>query len=74
MFSSKKDVEGTVEILIALAVAYVFLLFLGLPLNEIVLSFVNSQVVSEISKIGAIYLLIPIGIDVIVIFLTKLLR
>lgn len=72
MFSSRKDMEGTLELLIALLVIGVLLYFVGfrLPAYDYNTSF--SESVINLFQTGSIFLTIPLFIDVVVIIVLKL--
>lgn len=70
MFSSKKDVEGAVELLLIVALLCFFFYVLGLRIN------INSallQYVTGFFKTADLLLVIPLLIDLVFIFLIKLL-
>ena len=73
MFSSKKDMEGAIELFIALGVLVILFYILGfqihIPFPQEVLTDVLPPIIKQIS----FYFLLPIGIDIGVIGLLKLL-
>lgn len=66
MFSSKRDMEGTIEIIIALLIIVILLYFLGLrvPLSW-VLAVLESNI--ELFRKASIFLLAPIMIDLAIL-------
>ena len=75
MFSSKKDMEGALELIFVISIIITILFLIGfrLPaLNPNV--FFSNPVVFQTFEKGSIYLAVPIGIDLIVIALLKLIR
>jgi hypothetical protein len=75
MFSSKKDMEGAIELLVILFIIIGILFFF-----DIHLSFFNTHTLftnpflQRVFQKSTYYLLVPLGIDTIVIFLLKLLK
>lgn len=70
MFSSKRDMEGAIEFFVLVGVILGVLYVLGFHPQEInweFLSFFN-----EIFKIGVMYLLVPLGIDIGILSLSLL--
>lgn len=64
MFSSRKDMEGTIEILITLIIMFGIAYFLGFrPQISLSDSIFTKEVVGAIQK-SSIFLLAPIGIDI----------
>lgn len=71
MFSSRKDMEGAIKLLFILAVIILILFLFGVRLRAIEL---NSQLpfnLDELFKKADLFLLIPLGIDLIVIILLR---
>lgn len=65
MFSSSKDMEGAVELLILLAVFEVGAFFVHVPLNQFIFSFSqNIEFLKIIREIDLLFL-IPVGINII---------
>ena len=73
MFSSKKDMEGALELFGAILFFIVVFYFLGvrIPSFDPTLIFKNKMVV-EVFRQGSIYLLVPLGIDTAVLLLLRL--
>lgn len=61
MFSSKKDLEGSLIVAIMIVIIYLILYFLGVR--------VNLNINEEIFKTADIYLLVPIGIDLLFVLI-----
>jgi len=81
MFSSKKDLEGAIEfvgaILIVAVVVLITLHFLSPAILEKIwvwLNKLNLESVVKFFKLGSIFLLIPLGLDIILILLTMSFR
>jgi hypothetical protein len=71
MFSSRKDLEGTVEIIGAIVVVSTILYLVGVRLpHEFLAYFQNAKTLSIITQC-IYYLLIPVGIDVVSILVAK---
>jgi hypothetical protein len=75
MFSSKKDMEGALELLITIIVLTIIFYFLGvrLPAFNPDIIFENAIIKEALQK-GSLFLLVPITIDIIVIGLLKTLK
>jgi len=75
MFSSKKDLEGAVELLIILLIIIILLFFFDvhIPFLNINILFTNPLLIRVFQK-GMYYLLVPLAIDILLIFLLKLLK
>lgn len=73
MFSSKKDLEGTVTLLIALILSFLALFILGFNPQNFIYSLFNSEEAVNILKEGIKILILPIGIDIIIIFFLRVL-
>lgn len=71
MFSSRKDMEGALELLLALLVVGVVLYFIGIRLPDIDPKTVLPYWVQNIFKTGSMFLLVPLIIDVGIIALLK---
>lgn len=66
MFSSKKDMEGTLELLAALLFFGLVFYFLGVRIPAVNLeSFFANPTVLQVFQQGSIFLLVPLGIDVL---------
>jgi hypothetical protein len=75
MFSSKKDMEGALELLLALGlIIFVFYLVGFRPpvVNPDLL--VGNKMVKQIFEKGTLFLLAPIGLDTLIILLQKLIN
>ena len=74
MFSSKKDMEGALGLILTLIVATIVFYFLGLQLHvdiSRVMELFSSPIVLNIFLKGSLYLLIPILIDLLFILILK---
>jgi VIT1/CCC1 family predicted Fe2+/Mn2+ transporter len=71
MFSSKKDMEGAIEFFILVTVFLLVFYILGLRFDAINWNFLS--LFNHLFKIGSYYLLVPIGIDLFIIIVTKML-
>ena len=72
MFSSKKDMEGALELFITLISLVVILYLLGIrftPVNPNVLF--SQPLIQEVFRQGSLFLLIPLAIDILIILLFK---
>lgn len=67
MFSSSKDMEGTVEILIALLIIFVVSYFLGFRPQVSFIERVLTKGVLDIVQKSTIFLLAPISIDLLIL-------
>lgn len=74
MFSSKKDMEGAVGLFIIAIVPFVLLYILGFRLPDGVLRFLFSATVVTMFTKGSWYLLIPLGIDLVLITFLRLIH
>jgi hypothetical protein len=75
MFSSKKDMEGAIELLIALTIITIALYFVGIKLPMLnPESFFNTPLIKEIFQKGSLFLLAPLGIDLGVVIILKVMR
>jgi len=69
MFSSKKDMEGALELFGTIIILVIIFYLLGLRLPAINPNIILDQpLIQEVFKQGSIFLLIPLAIDVIIIF------
>lgn len=71
MFSSKKDLEGTIELLLAISVIGIVLFFLGVHVPHSFSVFFTEKRTLETIQQGIFYLLIPLIIDIVTILLMK---
>lgn len=73
MYSSSKDMEGAIELFITLGVVFGIFYFLGFRTPDIDFRNILSPGIIEVVKTIDVFLLIPIAIDTIIIFLAKML-
>lgn len=74
MFSSRRDLEGTIRLLFVIALGVIAAYFLGFKIPDWIIELPNTdQFVSVIQK-GIRILLFPIGIDLVVILLARFLN
>ena len=73
MFSSRKDLEGTIELLLVFLIIFVSFYLLGARVPENFINFVFSEANIELIKKGNLFLVIPILADLLFIGLTKIL-
>src|SRR5882672_2817687 len=72
MFSSKKDMEGAIELFIAIILIIIIFYLLGVRLPAINPNAILSQpLVQEVFQRGSVFLLVPLGIDGFIILLLK---
>lgn len=75
MFSSKKDMEGALELFGTIIVITIVLYFLGVRLPAIdPNAFFNQPLVQEILQKGCMFLAVPIALDILVITFLKLVK
>lgn len=75
MFSSKKDMEGAVELLITIFVFVLIFYFLGVRLPDVNPDIIfENPIVKEILEKGSLFLLVPIVIDIIIIGALKVVK
>jgi hypothetical protein len=74
MFSSRKDMEGTLELLLALLVVSVFFYLIGLRLPNIDPETILTSEVVKLFTTGSYFLTVPLVIDIVLITILKLLR
>lgn len=75
MFSSRKDMEGALELLIGLLVVGLFLYFIGFRFSTVSLdAFLGSSSVVRLFEQGCWFLAVPIVIDLLVVGGLRLLR
>jgi len=72
MFSSKKDMEGVMELFLAVVIIVVILFLAGVRPPENFFDFLSSPSLVSIFQKGSVYLLFPLGIDVVIILASKL--
>lgn len=61
MYSSRKDLEGALALVLALSIVAVLGYFT--PAKGLIISFLNSQTVTDLSQSGTKLLIVPIAID-----------
>lgn len=71
MFSSKKDMEGALELFFALLFIGTVLYFMGINIPSNVWALLSQKSSLAAFQRGAFYLLIPLGLDFIIIILFK---
>lgn len=71
MFSSKKDLEGTLELLFIIGIFLIILYFIGVQIPYSFVEFFNSTSFNNIMKNANFILLIPIILDLIIIGIIK---
>lgn len=74
MFSSKKDMEGAVGLFIIIIIPFVLLYVLGVRLPDGFFRFLFSPRTLAVFTKGVWYLLIPLGIDLVLVTLLKLIH
>jgi hypothetical protein len=75
MFSSKKDMEGALELLVGVIVIGVICYFLGLRIGiSGIVEFLSQPLVVTIFQKGSLYLLFPIVVDTILILVLRIFR
>lgn len=68
MFSSRKDLEGTIELLIVLLVIFAVFYLIGFRIDITIPSIIKEGIIEFIKK-ASLFLLIPIGIDIFIVSL-----
>ncbi len=74
MFSSRRDMEGSLKLLGIIALVLILLYFLHIGFMHIFLIYVETPTVTTLLQTIDLYLLIPLVIDVVVIIVLKLLN
>jgi hypothetical protein len=75
MFSSRKDMEGALELLIVLFVLAIILYLTGLRLPAIDPNVIfENPLAKQIFEKGSIFLLVPLGIDIVIVTLLSFFR
>jgi hypothetical protein len=75
MFSSRKDMEGALELLVVLIFLGIVFYFLGIRLPALHLeTLVGNPVVVKLFQTGSMLLLVPISLDIVIIGLLKFLK
>lgn len=73
MFSSKKDMEGAIELLLAVILLGGICYILGLRIQiETVIDFLSQPLITAIFQKGSIYLLLPIIVDAVFILILRI--
>lgn len=73
MFSSKKDMEGALELLGVIVFFIIVFYFLGVRIPNLNVEILfNHPTVSEVFKQGSIFLLVPLGINIVILLLLRL--
>lgn len=73
MFSSKKDMEGAVQFFVIIGIVIGALYLLGFRINTIDWSFLKGLQISEYIMLSMKYLLVPLGIDLSLIVVSRVL-
>jgi len=72
MFSSRKDMEGALELFATIIVIIIILYLLGIRITFFNPNLLFSQhIVQEVFKRGSVFLLVPLLIDGVILFLFK---
>ncbi len=74
MFSSKKDLEGTIQLLFVIVLIVFACYFVGFRLPDWISTYFSSESFTQIAKRGIRVLLFPIAVDSVIILLIKLLN
>lgn len=74
MFSSKRDVDGLLPLLIVLAVFSLIIYLLGFRIPPVVIQYFSSNQIVEFTQQLCLYLLVPIGLDLIIVGISKVAR
>jgi len=72
MFSSKADMEGTLEILITLLIIFAAAYILGFRLQLIFIEKLFTKEIIEVIRKSAIFLLVPIIIDLVILGMIRI--
>lgn len=71
MFSSRKDLEGTLELLLVFVIIFAALYFVGVRIPENFTSFIFSENNLEYFRKANLFLLAPIAVDSVIILIAK---
>jgi hypothetical protein len=71
MFSSKRDLEGSASFAIALIIVGVMLYFAGIRIPPETVVYLSSEQVQSLFYAGNIFLAVPLGINLVVIFFVR---
>ena len=75
MFSSKKDMEGALELLLTITIIAIIFYLFGVRLPAINPDlFFNQPVVHEVLEKGCLFFLFPLGIDAVIILIFQIFR
>jgi hypothetical protein len=72
MYSSKKDMEGAVEFIVLLSIFVAVFYFLGVRIPQLGLQFFQSSFCQNFLQTAVFLLAVPIVLDIVIIFLTKI--
>ncbi len=72
MFSSRRDLEGTIRLLFVIALGAVVAYFLGFKVPSLLFDFLDSEAFLDIVRKGIKILLFPVAVDLVIIFLTRI--
>ena len=67
MFSSRKDLEGTVELLLTLLIVSIILFFIGIRIPESWIDYFQSDAILDLMRQATYFVGIPVLIDIITI-------
>jgi hypothetical protein len=73
MFSSRRDIEGSMGFLVAILILLVVLYVAGVRLPESFWQYIRSEAVQQLFYSGSIFLAVPLAINAIVIFFVRVL-
>lgn len=73
MFSSSKDVEGTVELLLVIIILLIALYFIGFRVPQAFINTLFSQNNVDVLKRLNLLFLVPLGLDAVIIAITRML-
>ena len=71
MFSSRKDLEGTVGFLLAFGIVAVALFFVGIRIPEQVVGYFRSSSVQEVFRMGSVFLAVPLMTNGVVLVVVR---
>lgn len=75
MFSSRKDMEGALELIAVVIILAVVFYLIGVRIPALNLQlFFATPIIREIFQQGSLYLLAPLGIDIVIIGVLKLIK
>lgn len=73
MFSSRRDLEGSISFVIALSIVALVLFIAGIRLPDGILTFFASSQTQQLFLQGCIFLAVPLGINAFVVVLVRVL-